>query len=1481
MKKLSISFFCIFLSIISISQEKTKISSFSNDVPVFLDQLDKLLNVNNKSLSRVFKQFEESINNNSSDTVIIKRIINICDKMLQKRLRPNPHFYNLLMVINQFNFQNQSINNFSSWLNVVEKMIDESTVKRLMQYFKFTENFISTSTLRSSRAVSWNCPNEKYIFMFENGNPFIFFPDKFTLSCSSKGATIYIYDTKGRFWPISNKWEGLGGYITWEKLGFSKDSVYAQLDEYKIDLTEDYIKAESVLLYNKKIFTKPIPGTIKHKIDIRGYNKKASYPYFRSNVKNVVINNIFPDVDYIGGYILKGSEFIADGGDYAEAKVILKRDNKPIIIANANRFSIQKDKISSQLSAVKLFFDNDSIYHSALKFTYKDSERKLELYRKRNGISESPLINTYHQITMDCEFLEWNIDQDIIFFGSLPGTSSSELYIESVNHFLEAKYQQLQRADKIHPLILIRNYINDRGEERFFVDDFAKYAGYSISQIKHYLTNLSNKGFIYYDFGEERITVLDKLKNYLKAKSRKSDYDVISFKSQIPSNNTAMKMQVNSALNIKTKDLNVLGVPEISISDSQRVYMYPKNGRIVIKKNRDFIFSGAITAGNGRFNLFGKDFYFHYDSFWVDLNMIDSVQLSVPVTPIKRDMYGNEILTKVRTVIEAVTGDLQIDHPRNKSGLKKDSFPGYPIFRSYEDSYVYYDRKNIYDGIYNRSQVSFHLMPFEIDSLENYTGKGLIFPGTFRSADIFPVFNDTLRLQSDYSLGFKRKTAKDGFDIYNGKARYYDQIELSNKGIKGSGELHYLTSKSISNEIIFFPDSVNMDITEFELLKVMKGIEFPDASNSNAYVHFEPYNDIMNIKKKDYDFRFYNNEVLLSGNIILRPTGLIGSGIMKLDKAKVSSNYFKYNAIFFNADTADLVVNASEIGGIAFRSNNLRTYIDLGERIGLFYSNGADSYVDLPENEYICYIDKLRWDMELDQLNLGENEDNSSGTRFISTNPLQDSISFLAKTASYNLNDYVIYASGVDSVLVADAIIYPDSSKLVVEKSAIIRTLDNATVIANSLTQYHTFKKSSINIKGKYNYTGKGEYTYKDKFNKDQTIFLQEISVNEDLMTVATGFVKDDNPFNLGSRFKFKGNVNLSADDKYLTFDGFFKIDHKCSFIPVEWIRFTSEIAPDNIIFELDSFVINDDDERLTAGLVMNVDSSNIYSTFLNKKRRNIDIDLLTASYFLYYDKDETAFVVSGYDSLSNVFRLYDKECLVNGDGILDLGISLGRIGVETAGFIEHNILSEDVDIRVFLLLDFFFSEKALKIMAEDIFLSPGIDNYDFTSDFYGKTLARIIGEEKATELLIDLEMSGEFMDFPDELNSTMVFTNLDLRWDKKDKSFYSVGGIGLGNMGEYQINSILKDSYIKIKKGRSNDVLTIYLVTDAYESYYFNYKSGIMRVRSTNPAFNEVVQELNEKKRKAPNKGGLPAFRYQIAPEQMVDRFLKEMEKK
>jgi hypothetical protein len=1194
----------------------------------------------------------------------------------------------------------------------------------------------------------------------------------------------------------------------------------------------------------------------------------------------VVIAEVFPDVDYKGGYILKGKEFIADGGNYAEARIILKRNEKPIIIANANRFNIGNDKISSQLAAVKVFFDNDSIYHSALKFTYIDSKRKLELYRAKNGVSESPLINTYHQLTMDCELLEWNIDHDMIFFGSLPGASISTAYFESTNNYSEARYQQLHGMDKIHPLILIRNYIREKGEDLIFVEDFARYAKYPLTQIKHYLTNLSNKGFLYYDYGEQRVKVLPKLNNYLEAKSGKGDYDVISFKSEVPGKTGTMQIQINSALNITTKDLNILGVPEITISDSQRVYMYPIGGRIVIKKNRDFVFAGQVSTGNGRFNLFGKDFYFHYDSFWVDLKRIDSLQLSVPLMPIQRDMYGDEILTRVKTVIEAVTGDLRIDHPTNKSGLRKDSFPGYPVFQSYANSYTYYDRKSIHDGVYDRSRVSFDLQPFTIDSLENFSGKGLWFAGTFESAGIFPIFDDTLRLQKDYSLGFKRGTPKDGFDIYSGKGTYFSEIKLSNKGIEGSGKLDYLTSSSSSDKILFFPDSTNLHTKQFNLLKVKEGIEFPEANNTRTYVHFEPYNDVMNIYKKEEEFSMFDGKTTFDGNVELRPTGLTGSGIMKLEQAEVTSNLFTYNAVFFNTDTANLVVHADNLGSVAFQSKNLRTHIDLEEKLGIFYSNGSESYVELPENQYLCYIDQLKWDMQQKYLELGETGKAAKGTEFVSSHPQQDSLSFFAKTATYSLQDYVIHAAGVEEIEVADATIFPDSGIVTVEKKAHINILKNAIIEVNNLTKHHTFKNSIANIKGKNSYSGFGDYTYKDELNKEQNIFFNEIKVDNNKTTIARGSVDEATSFKLGAKFSFKGNVNLIANDKYLTFDGYFKMDHQCSFMPIEWVKFRSEVAPDNITLELDSVVINDDDDKLSIGLIMSADSSNIYSTFLNRKNRSIDIDLLEASYFLYYDSQELAFVVSGYDSLSNAFYFYDKQCKTKGDGLMDLGISLGRVEVETAGFVEQNILSGNNEMRIFMLLDFFFSDKALKIMAEDIFLSPGMEDYDFESEFYGKTLGRIVGEEEAEILLLDLEMEAEFQNFPKALNHTMSFTDLELKWDEKENAYFSEGGIGLGSIGEYQLNSFL-DGYIKIKKGRNNDILTIILITESYESYYFNYKSGVMRARSSNPEFNEVIQEMGEGKRKAKQKGGIPAYRYQIAPEQSVDKFVKEMEKR
>ena len=80
---------------------------------------------------------------------------------------------------------------------------------------------------------------------------------------------------------------------------------------------------------------------------------------------------------------------------------------------------------------------------------------------------------------------------------------------------------------------------------------------------------------------------------------------------QIVLRNVSDSAAFNAALNIKTKDLNILGIHDIQLSKARDVYLYPTDGLLVVKKNRDFIFNGQIYAGRGRLNLFGKNFFFH------------------------------------------------------------------------------------------------------------------------------------------------------------------------------------------------------------------------------------------------------------------------------------------------------------------------------------------------------------------------------------------------------------------------------------------------------------------------------------------------------------------------------------------------------------------------------------------------------------------------------------------------------------------------------------------------------------------------------------------------------------------------------------------------------------------------------------------------------------------------------------------------------
>jgi hypothetical protein len=1476
-KSLILILFALFLSLTSFSQKK-KLTEFSNDFSTYLNELNSFMNSSDNNQSKsVFKQFSKT-----SEALSVKEklnIIQISNKMLSKRLRSNPHFSNFFLAVISVNKFSKRDDLLLEWLKVVEETVERTSIKKLMLFYSFSSDLLSKGTLRSSKSAQWNVSSSDFRFEFEISEPVVFFDIPFDLTCFSDGRSYTIFATKGKYHFISTEWFGLDGLINWEFHGYSKDSVFAEISSYKIDTRKSEVVADSSVFYNRYIFSEPILGQVVNKIT-KG-KRLEMLPKFTSYSKNVELEEIFPNIDYRGGYKLQGKEFVADGGKYAEANIIFKRNGKDVFIANANRFSIGSDRIVAKESGVKIFFDKDSIYHGNLQFKYIDSERKLQLYRKVNGLSGAPMLNTYHNVTMDFEFLEWNIDADIITFGSLPGSAESRVEFESVDRYLQSKFDRMQGVDAVHPLLLVNNYVKSKQEENFYVKDFVRFAQFPLVQIQHYLIQLANDGFIFYDFGLERITVLPKLYNYVNAASDLSDYDVISFNSVIKPGQyrTGDKYLVNAALNLETKDLTVLGIHNIAVSQKRGVYLYPKDGLIVVKKNRDFIFNGQVFAGNGRLNLFGREFLFHYDEFKVDLNHIDSVQLSVPIQPIRKDASGNEVLTPIKTVIEAVTGDLRIDDPTNKSGIRKDSFPEFPIFSSHYDSYAYYDKQSIFDGVYNRDRFSFHLQPFTIDSLDNYSGKGLLFAGTFESAGIFPVFNDTLRLQKDYSLGFNRSTPTEGFAIYGGKAKYSSDINLSHNGLKGSGDFEYLTSKANANEIFFFPDSTNLYTQLFSITEVATGIEFPEVKNNETYVHFEPYNDRLNIYKIKNEFDFFQSQAFFNGNLLMRPTGVTGGGVMSLDKAKVNANLFTYNASWFGSDTASLRV-FEDGGGLAFKANDLKTHIDLAIREGSFYSNGTDSYVELPANQYITYIDKLRWVMDEESLTLGDEVAIGDGSKFVSIHPKQDSLSFFAKTTFYSLNDYIIHASGVEEISVADAIIYPDSGVVTVAKKAVIKTLRSAKIIADDLTEYHTFTNATVDILSAHNYTASGDYTYKDAMNNEQQIFFNEIKIDKDTITIARGAVAADKIFHIDSKFDFKGSVDLIADQKNLTFDGYFMANHSCALLDKEWIKFRSKIDPKNIKFILDEKIYNEADNLLSTALVMSFDSTDFYSTFLSKKKRTaLDLNVLPASYSLQYDNNESAYIVGGPDTLSNYYSLYDKSCKTSGEGIMDLNPNLGQVRLQAIGNASHDMNSQKTEIEGFLMLDFFFSEDALNVMADDFSLAQGDELFEYDVKF-AKNLSRVVGGENGEILLVDLEMTDEYSKFPDEMKHSIVFAKTKLKWDNQNKAYVAKGAIAVSSIMDKQVNSTL-DGFLIIEKGQNSDVLTIYLMTELYDEYYFQYKNGVMRAWSTNIDFTAAINENDAEKRMAKRVKGTRAYRYMSAPDDVTEKFLKTAKKK
>lgn len=1394
--------------------------------------------------------------------------------LIRKNAKPHPHFTHYLKFIVALTNNPSKAENFKGWDLGLDMLLNEKriTVQATDRYLMFLKQLADSSTLYRTSVVEWKIAHPEFRFIVDSTIRLVV--KKTTLSCHVRRDSIEIQGTQGEYYPLNSTWKGEGGTVTWERAGFDENQVYAQLSSYQIDLTRPEYNASDAVFINKLYFDAPLKGILTDRVKYNKTPADADYPQFNSYQKDFKIKELYKDIDFEGGLSMQGAKLVGTGNRDKQAKIFIYRKDTLVLVASSNYFAFKADRINSSTAGILIKLKQDSIFHHGLALSFIVPTSELSLFRTEDFTSESPYFNSYHNIDMSFEQLVWKMNEPIMRFTGMMGSTIREANFESVNFYNNDQYQALQLMDEVHPLIVIRSFARRMGTEQFLADDLAAHMKKPVTQVKQMLMRMAARGFLFYDTENDMATIRPRLHDYIAASVAKIDYDVIS----IPSvTNSPIE---NAIFDLRNYDLIINGIPRIFVSDSQNVVIYPKNARIIMKKNRHFQFDGQVQAG--LFAFTGRNFFFNYDSFKLDLRKIDSLRIRY-ITD-KVDNYGFPITEETQTILENLEGEVYIDKPENKSGRL--SYPDYPLFVSRASGYVYYDSKNIHNGVYTRDRFFFKVDPFNMDSIDNFNRRSMQFSGELQSAGIFPDLKETLRLQPDNSLGFQHMTPDSGLALYGGKGFFTHELSLTNKGLTGSGEVKYLSSGMVSDDIEFFPDSLNAVSRDFTIAQSYGETEFPSVNSENVTVHWLPYENELYASGINSNFNMFNASTSLNGTLKLEPKGLSGNGRFYMEGAELYSDLYRFKANEINADTSDFYLKSLHTEGFTVLTENINTHIDFSAQKGNFRSNEEFTLVSFPENKYVSFLDNFEWDMRdkvlaMGSSNSGSSEDGElSGPRYISTDADQDSLSFVAPLAFYDYDSNLIKATEVKYIDIADARIFPDGGRLTVNSDARLRPLYNANLTANRQTGYYNMFNGNVTIMSKNKYTGSAYYNYVDETKEHQLIFFSSLGVDNNHQTIGAGELTELDEFTLSPSFKYTGKVFMEASRQFLTFDGATMIAHFCENIPTRWMHFRSEIDPENIMIPVGEELIDAERNKIFNGLYMYYDSVHVYPAFLSGRKFSSDKPVITATGFLTYDDQSLEYRIGSQEKLmdrnvpGNIITLNRETCVLYGEGRIDPGAKLGQIGLMTVGNVTHNSVENTTEMNIMLGLDFYIEDNIISVMGNEIDSMPNLPAVDLNSPLIVKGMADLIGKEKFEAMKSEVSLFGNVKEEPAGLKHTVFFNELRVKWDDESNSWVSNGKIGIGSINSTQVNKRV-DGLFELQVRRSGDIMDFYLQVDRRTWYYFGYTRGVLQIHSSNNEFLDLMKKLKPNERRQKVTSG-ESYIYMVSTDAKKNTFLR-----
>jgi len=1462
--------------------------SLSTNSEVFFNQISAIL-LNTES--KTYKKKSEALLSRFNERWSIGRfnkhekdeIRNLIEKMRTKKMRTFPYLYDYIHSLTLIAESKQLPKSIIAWHAYASTLLDKKKNTSFAKFLKFTNDLLENDRFHKKNNLSWYQRNSRFNFVLDTTFLVIF--DKGNMVCATKKDSSIITNTHGVYNYELKKWDGKSGTLKWSRFGKeTEDEIFADINNYSIDVTLPTYTIDSAVLHYNRFFNNPVIGQIKERVTSSPPNKKTSFPRFYAYFGEFELYNIYRDISFFGGAQLEGIKLYGVGTPKSKAYLKLTKSDSLFAVVRSERFRLDSESIISSNAEFVFYFDEDSLYHPDLRVKYSNKNNLFVLFTDKAS-GAIPFFDSYHELDIYVQALFWKMGKSELVFKRIQNVKNRNLAkFVSSNYFSQKDFYRLQGIDEINPLYIIQNYMDIYSDTEIKLGPLAQFMEKPIDQVSAMLINLSNKGFLVYNSRKGVAIVKDRLRYFLDAKQGIIDYDVIQLKSSVRAN-------ANAIINLNTLDLKVMGVPEVSISDSQEVYIYPTNKTISFKKNRDFTFDGHIHMG--LLDFYAKNNTFVYDSFMLKMNYVDSLAFTVKYDDI---LLLRDSLIRVKNVIEDMVGTIYIDHPHNKSGLT--NYAEFPTFVSDDVSYVFYNKKSIQDSTLIPEDFYYSVDPFVFDSISTFSTEGLSFDGSLTSAGIFPIINEPLVINPDYSFGFTHQTDDAGYNLYGGLGKFSSIISLSGQGFMGNGNLEYLSSYSSSDEYIFYPDSLTGISNDFTVMQSPDKFDFPSAQGDTVNVQWVIDTNVMTLSSQAGPFIVYDNSWLI-GKLYLNPDYMRGNGSFAFDQSEIVSENIIFKHSSLTADTANFFLRNSLTDSLVFDAREYFAKIDFENQVGWFNHIHENSFVEFPFNNYISTLDEVNWVMNDDKLLLSSNMQDHykgldslsqaelidfdiQGSEFISIKKEQDSLRFFAGNAIYNLNDYTIDVEKVKFIKVADAALFPNNEYVKILRDANIKTLTNAQIITDTKNKYHNIYDAEINIFGKNQYMAEGWVDYEDMYGMKQPLYLSSISANENGATVGFGQTNENEIFFLSPQYYFKGEVSLLGSRKDLRFTGGYKLNEECVANIDNWVSFNQILDPKHIYFDVTTNTVDANGSPAYYGLAYSDENRKFYPLILEPLANPTDEILINATGHMLYNTKKNEFSVgskkrfSGGNMQQNFVSLDNERCLLHGDGNFNLGVDFNMITVKSSGTFKHIIPADSTYINIVLLLDFYFDDKALSMMTDSLRLSDN-NGGNMSEGLFPMFLRKNLTFDVAEKSITELALYGQIRKMTNQISHKIIFSDLNMYWDAFTRSYKSKGKIGIGYIGGDVVNKYV-DGWVQIEKGRTGSSISIYLEPTERTWYFFNYKNGIMQVLSSDNAFNERIETIKPEKRILNSDSDTDYYEYLPSTRRKSIEFLRKM---